>query len=56
MEVNYLGPYMVAQAFVPFLIKEAARKKGGDRPSLIMVRRRPRGTLPHPPWGRSANV
>ncbi|GFH32254.1 uncharacterized protein HaLaN_31444, partial [Haematococcus lacustris] len=29
--------YIVAQAFIPFLIKEAQRKQGVDRPSLIMV-------------------
>lgn len=37
MQTNYLGAYIVAQAFIPFLIKEAQRKQGVDRPSLIMV-------------------
>lgn len=37
MEVNYLGAYSVAQAFLPILIKQAQRKKGIDRPSLVMI-------------------
>ncbi len=37
MDVNYLGAYIVAQTFSPMMIKEALRKKGLDRPSIIMV-------------------
>mmetsp|Transcript_17116 Transcript_17116/g.36961 ORF Transcript_17116/g.36961 Transcript_17116/m.36961 type:complete len:355 (+) Transcript_17116:160-1224(+) len=37
MEVNYMGPYHVSQAFLPVLVREAQRKRHLDRPSLIMV-------------------
>ncbi|GIL79044.1 hypothetical protein Vretifemale_8448 [Volvox reticuliferus] len=42
MEVNYLGPYMVTQAFLPVLLKGGARARGtfgggGERPSVIML-------------------
>ena len=37
METNYLGAYMVTQSFVPIMIKEAIKKRGLDRPSIIMV-------------------
>ncbi len=37
MEVNCLGPYSVAQAFLPVLINTAQRRNHFDKPSLIMV-------------------
>ncbi len=37
LRVNYLGSYMVTQAFLPQLQKEASKKHGMDRPSIIMV-------------------
>ncbi|GLC60047.1 hypothetical protein PLESTB_001567500 [Pleodorina starrii] len=42
MEVNYLGPYMVTQAFLPVLLKGGARSRGtfgggGERPSIVML-------------------
>lgn len=38
MRTNYLGPYIVTQAFAPLLVKEAQRKTGWlDKPSIIMV-------------------
>lgn len=38
MEINYLGPYQVAQAFLPVLANTAKRHSMGvDKPSLIFV-------------------
>lgn len=40
METNYLGPYMVTQAFMPYLLRSADLARGsvgGERPSVIMV-------------------
>jgi hypothetical protein len=37
MEVNYLGSYAVAQAFLPLLLKTAPKRSSMDRPSIIMV-------------------
>eukprot|EP00200_Dunaliella_tertiolecta_P006321 CAMPEP_0202358458 /NCGR_PEP_ID=MMETSP1126-20121109/12117_1 /ASSEMBLY_ACC=CAM_ASM_000457 /TAXON_ID=3047 /ORGANISM="Dunaliella tertiolecta, Strain CCMP1320" /LENGTH=358 /DNA_ID=CAMNT_0048951623 /DNA_START=126 /DNA_END=1202 /DNA_ORIENTATION=- len=37
MRTNYLGAYIVSQAFLPVLKVEGKRKQGGDKPSLIMI-------------------
>lgn len=37
LEVNFLGAFSVSQAFLPYLIREAQKKKGIDRPSLINI-------------------
>ncbi len=37
LEVNYLGAYTVTQTFLPIMVKENTRKRGVDRPSIIMV-------------------
>ncbi|KAG1667619.1 hypothetical protein FOA52_001673 [Chlamydomonas sp. UWO 241] len=37
MDVNYIGAYLIAQTFVPRMAKEAQRKRGLDRSSIIMV-------------------
>ena len=37
MEVNYLGSYAVAQAFLPLLLKTAPKRSSMERPSIIMV-------------------
>ncbi|KAF5834889.1 hypothetical protein DUNSADRAFT_8193 [Dunaliella salina] len=37
MRTNYLGAYIVSQAFLPVLKVEGKRKQGADKPSLIMI-------------------
>ncbi|PNG99502.1 Dehydrogenase/reductase SDR family member 7B, partial [Tetrabaena socialis] len=43
MDVNYMGPFMTTQAFLPVLLKSGARARGmfggggGERPSVIML-------------------
>lgn len=37
MDVNFLGPYMVSQNFMPILAKEAVQRGWADRPCIVMV-------------------